>query len=523
MIYITTQQLREFLSNGFAELAALDEHIIDEADCRNHLLELRTRPEKERMDAAVFRCLTWGKKPGLASKPSGQSVDNTPVLEVLNRINDGIEIVADFLRKMESDAEARRRETSRLLKRSAIAALIVSMIFFGLNLAYGMPLPQNVNPAIVVANCATVPANYPTAGNRAPATVNQNGQECVSGTFTVSPPANQNVTVIGTSVNPCPTTDPCNVSASFSPPANQNVTIIGSSATICPSTAPCVVSGTVTTTAPANQNVTIIGSSATLCPSTAPCNITGAVTVSDGAGALNVIVDSGTLTAVTSITNPVTVTDGAGALNVIVDSGTTIVTQATATNLKAQVTGAGTAGSADTGVITIQGIASGVAVAISAPMATAGVATNSALTIQGIAGGVAAPVSVAQASATGAGIPVQIMGLFTNVSGNITSSVNASVSVSLVSGTASNYLYITACSFNNTSATASIVYLLDGNNGNTLWPLMVPATSGGNNVAFPMPGALKVPTAGNALHFKPATAGAAITGACTGVRSTVSY
>jgi hypothetical protein len=45
------------------------------------------------------------------------------------------------------------------------------------------------------------------------------------------------------------------------------------------------------------------------------------VTVTDGAGALNVIVDSGTLGAVTSITNPVTVTDGSGALNVIVDSG----------------------------------------------------------------------------------------------------------------------------------------------------------------------------------------------------------
>ena len=47
----------------------------------------------------------------------------------------------------------------------------------------------------------------------------------------------------------------------------------------------------------------------------------GTVTVSDGAGALNVIVDSGTLTAVTTITNSVTVTDGAGALNVICDSG----------------------------------------------------------------------------------------------------------------------------------------------------------------------------------------------------------
>lgn len=59
---------------------------------------------------------------------------------------------------------------------------------------------------------------------------------------------------------------------------------------------------------------------------TAVTSITNAVTVTDGAGALNTIVDSGTLTAVTTITNPVTVTDGAGALNVIVDSGSITVT-----------------------------------------------------------------------------------------------------------------------------------------------------------------------------------------------------
>jgi hypothetical protein len=40
---------------------------------------------------------------------------------------------------------------------------------------------------------------------------------------------------------------------------------------------------------------------------------------------MNTIVDSGTLTAVTSITNSVTVTDGAGAMNVIVDSGSITV------------------------------------------------------------------------------------------------------------------------------------------------------------------------------------------------------
>lgn len=117
--------------------------------------------------------------------------------------------------------------------------------------------------------------------------------------------------------------------------------------------------------------------------------VSGTVTVTDGAGALNVIVDSGT-TAVTQATasnlnaevqgeaadgaavsgNPVliagqdgtnaqsiktdstgsvqvdiesaptlTVSDGAGSLNVIIDSGTTTVTQSTAANLKAEVVG----------------------------------------------------------------------------------------------------------------------------------------------------------------------------------------
>lgn len=166
--------------------------------------------------------------------------------------------------------------------------------------------------------------------------------------------------------------------------------------------------------------------------------ISGTVTVTDGAGALNTIVDSGTLTAVTSITNPVgvtgtfwqatqpvsgtfwqatqpvsstqlpaaldglnlkvheqgtvpvtgtfwqatqpvsgtfwqatqpvsgtvTVTDGAGVLNVIVDSGTTAVTQATATNLR--IAGGDAAGAPTAGtVLAVQGIASGTAVPVS--------------------------------------------------------------------------------------------------------------------------------------------------------------
>jgi hypothetical protein len=54
-------------------------------------------------------------------------------------------------------------------------------------------------------------------------------------------------------------------------------------------------------------------------------------------------------------TNPVQIGDAGGSLTV---DGSVTVTQATASNLKAQVTGAGTAGTADTGVQTIQGIAS---------------------------------------------------------------------------------------------------------------------------------------------------------------------
>lgn len=64
---------------------------------------------------------------------------------------------------------------------------------------------------------------------------------------------------------------------------------------------------------------------------------TNKVTV--GSDVVHTIVDSGA----------VTVSDGAGALNVIVDSGTTAVTQATAANLNAQVVGAAASGASKAG------------------------------------------------------------------------------------------------------------------------------------------------------------------------------
>ncbi len=110
--------------------------------------------------------------------------------------------------------------------------------------------------------------------------------------------------------------------------------------------------------------------------------------VGDGAGALNVIVDSGVITtvsAVTAITNAVTVTDGAGALNVICDSGCAGgATDADDASIAAGQTNAnsnalgmvyngsawvrntiGTAGSASAQVWTVQGVASMTALTVS--------------------------------------------------------------------------------------------------------------------------------------------------------------
>lgn len=88
-----------------------------------------------------------------------------------------------------------------------------------------------------------------------------------------------------------------------------------------------------------------------------PVQITGTGTAGSAATAVVTVqgIASGT---VVPISGTVTVTDGSGALNVIVDSGTTTVTQATATNLNAAVVGTGTAGTAAGGVLTVQGVAS---------------------------------------------------------------------------------------------------------------------------------------------------------------------
>lgn len=169
--------------------------------------------------------------------------------------------------------------------------------------------------------------------------------------------------------------------------------------------------------------------------------ITNPVTVTDGAGSLNVIVDSGTLTAVTTVTNPVgikgadgsailsssnpapvtgtgsagtaatgvvTVQGIASATPIVVNqtqvNGVTVSTGAGATGTGSQRVGVaqdtttiagsapGTAGSASTNVLTVQGVASMTPVLVSGT-GTAGSAATGVVTIQGIASGTTVPVT----------------------------------------------------------------------------------------------------------------------------------
>ena len=116
---------------------------------------------------------------------------------------------------------------------------------------------------------------------------------------------------------------------------------------------------------------------------------------------------SGTITSVPSGTQTVagTVTANAG-------SGTFTVGQGTASNLKAQVTGAGSAGSADTGVVSIQGISGMTAVKVDGSGVTQPVSlSGNVMVVQSTASNLLANVGgLAAAGSAPAGNPVSIAG-----------------------------------------------------------------------------------------------------------------
>ena len=120
-------------------------------------------------------------------------------------------------------------------------------------------------------------------------------------------------------------------------------------------------------------------------------------------------------------------------------------------------------------------------------------------------------------------VPINILALGTMAQGNITSSDNGgpAISIALIAGTASQYLYITSCSFSNDHASVNtIMYLRDSSTTNTIWAGLVPF-GGGNNPVFPTP--LKVPTIAAGVSYSNATAGASTYASCNGFKSTNSY
>ncbi len=114
------------------------------------------------------------------------------------------------------------------------------------------------------------------------------------------------------------------------------------------------------------------------------------------------------------------------------------------------------------------------------------------------------------------------------LSSGVTSAMTGTTSTSVISSTASNYIYVTNCVVSNASTTVSTdVILQDGSGGTTLYVIPAPAAAvattggGGASVSFPVP--LKVPTSGNALFAANVTTGSSVKISCSGFKSTVSY
>lgn len=134
------------------------------------------------------------------------------------------------------------------------------------------------------------------------------------------------------------------------------------------------------------------------------------------------------------VSGTVTVTDGAGALNVIVDSGTTVVTQGTAANLNAAVVGTGTAGAPAGNILTVQGVASmtkllvtpdSVALPANQSVNVAQVAGTNTVT-GGVAGIIAVGGNIANAVAATAN-PVPVGGIFTTAPATLTTGQTATM------------------------------------------------------------------------------------------------
>lgn len=230
------------------------------------------------------------------------------------------------------------------------------------------------------------------------------------------------------------------------------------------------------------------------------------------------------------------------------DQASVSVKQATATNLKAEVVGAGTAGTANAGVLTVQGIASMTKLLVT-PDSVA-LPANQSVNVAQIAGtntvngGLAGSQSIGGTVANNVaptGNPVPIAGIAVSsepsantatrvsqmltdlvgkqivlpyanpenfVSGAITSAMTGTTSTSLIAAPASGLRnYITQITVSNSHATVGTdVIIQDGSGGTTLYTIPAAAVYGGATVTFPVP--LRQPTTATAIYCANVTTGA---------------
>lgn len=236
-------------------------------------------------------------------------------------------------------------------------------------------------------------------------------------------------------------------------------------------------------------------------------------------------------------------------------SGTVAVTQSTSPWI---IAGAGTAGTAATGVVTVQGIASMTKLLVT-PDSVALPANQSVNVSQiggtnAINGGVAGSQSIGGTVATNVAITANPVNLgaqavssenaavttvrqvqlvadlvgklivlpYANpensVSGVITSAMTGTTSTSLIAAPASGLRnYITQCTFSNSHASQGTMMILqDGSGGTTIYSAPAAPAFGGATITFPTP--LRQPTTATALYVANVTTGANTFAACSGYK-----
>jgi hypothetical protein len=118
-------------------------------------------------------------------------------------------------------------------------------------------------------------------------------------------------------------------------------------------------------------------------------------------------------------------------------------------------------------------------------------------------------------------------GVFTvpgTLASGVTSAMTGTTSTAVISGTASNYLYITQITVANSHATVStMINFQDGSGGTTIYSVPAAAVFGGATITFPKDAPLKVPTSGNGLYCANVTTGSNTYVSASGWKSTTSY